>query len=64
MQLTFSLTFCPGQDAGGDPSLPLSDEQISHFLVEGHVVLPGILGKEYTGERVMISSSLRIARDF
>ena len=45
---TLAATSVFSPDAGGDPELPLSDDQISQFLVEGHVVLPGILSADYT----------------
>ena len=34
-------------EAGGDPNAPLTEEQISHFLVEGYIPLPGILDADH-----------------
>ena len=34
-------------EEGGDPNAPLTEEQISHFLVEGYIPLPGILDADH-----------------
>ena len=34
-------------EEGGDPDAPLTEEQISHFLVEGYIPLPGILDADH-----------------